>query len=257
MPPALAVVPTAAVAAEQAAVLAARLGLPLTAPGEGDYELLLAVTPQRLELRETGPGACGPVYADFVEGAVGYRRRTGGGRRQGVGRAVGLKPGFSPTVLDATAGLGRDAFVLAALGCTVTLVERDPVVAALLRDGLERALAEPDTAAVVHRMRLVEADAIELMGHLPAGERPDVVYLDPMFPARDKSALVKKEMRLFHRLLGEDRDPAGLLQAALKVARRRVVVKRPRLAPPVGAAAPSLVFTGKSTRFDVYLTAVK
>ena len=109
-----------------------------------------------------------------------------------VARAVGIRGSVRPSVLDATAGLGRDAFVIAALGCEVTLLERQPVIAALLEDGLQRARAAGgEVAEIAERMQLLHCDAIAAMGdwQLPT---PQVIHLDPMFPHRDKSALVKK-----------------------------------------------------------------
>ncbi|WP_459868667.1 class I SAM-dependent methyltransferase [Endothiovibrio diazotrophicus] len=218
-----------------------------------EFTHLLLYSRERLELRSVSPKAPGPVYADFVGGKVGYRHRHGGGRGQPIAKAVGLRKGAAPGVLDATAGLGRDAFVLASLGCAVTLVERSPVVAALLRDGLRRAQNDPEAAAVVVRMALVEEDAVEAMARL-AG-RFEVVHLDPMYPHRDKSALVKKEMRLFRDLVGEDPDADRLLAAALACAAKRVVVKRPRGAPPLADRPPNHTVESKTTRYDVYLAA--
>ena len=154
-------------------------------------------------------------------------------------------------MLDATAGLGRDAFVLAELGCGVTLIERQLLIAALLEDGLLRAQADPEVAPIVARMCLLCVNAIELMAAL-ASEPPQVIYLDPMFPHRDKSALVKKEMRLFRPLAGNDDDAPALLAAALKLATHRVVVKRPRKAPAIAGEKPGYVLEGKSSRFDIY-----
>src|SRR5690606_13621745 len=115
---------------------------------------------------------------------------------QVIAKAVGIQPGIRPSVLDATAGLGRDAFVLASLGCEMILIERQPIIAALLEDGLARGMADADVRQVVQRMALRQGNAIELMRQWQ-GEAPQVAYLDPMFPHREKSALVKKEMRLF------------------------------------------------------------
>jgi 16S rRNA (guanine1516-N2)-methyltransferase len=154
-------------------------------------------------------------------------------------------------MLDATAGLGRDAFVLAELGCSVTLIERQALIAALLEDGLLRAQADPEVAPIVARMCLLCGNAIELMAAW-ASEPPQVIYLDPMFPHRDKSALVKKEMRLFRPLAGNDDDAPALLAAALKLATHRVVVKRPRKAPAIAGEKPGYVLEGKSSRFDIY-----
>lgn len=234
----------------RAAELAARWGFSLGA-GEPGETPRLVLTTEHLELRAL-PSE-GPVYVDFVGGAVGHRRRFGGGRGQEIARAVGLKKGATPSVLDATAGLGRDAFVLASLGCTVTLIERAPVVAALLEDGLARALRDAEVAPIASRMQLLCGNAAQLMQLLDEAARPDVVYLDPMYPHRRKSALVKKEMRLFRAVVGEDTDADALLPAALACARQRVVVKRPDYAEPVAGRAPTMSISTKNHRFDVYV----
>ena len=169
-----------------------------------------------------------------------------------VARAVGIRGGVRPRVLDATAGLGRDAFVLAALGCEVTMIERQSVIAALLADGLLRAqLAGGEAGEIAARMQLLQGDAIELMGDW-RGSVPEVIHLDPMFPQRQKSALVKKEMRLFRPLAGDDLDAPQLLAAAIQLASHRVAVKRPRKAPGIEGPAPSAQLTGQSSRYDIY-----
>ena len=168
-----------------------------------------------------------------------------------IAKAVGIQPGIRPAILDATAGLGRDAFVFAQLGCQVTLIERHPLIAALLADGLERAIHDPTVGPIVQRMHLQPGNAIELIKGWPL-EPPQVIYLDPMFPHREKSALVKKEMRVFRPLVGDDDDAPELLQSALDLATHRVVVKRPRKAPDISGKPPSYVLEGKSSRYDIY-----
>ncbi|WP_339079769.1 class I SAM-dependent methyltransferase [Pseudomonas sp. TMP9] len=233
--------------AEAAAGWARRLGLPL----EGDSEFALQLGEDGLQLVELGPHAPGPVRVDFVEGAVAHRRLFGGGTGQMIAKAVGVQAGVRPRVLDATAGLGRDAFVLASLGCEMTLIERQPLVAALLEDGLARAALNREVAAITAHMQLLTGNAIELM-RAWQGEPPQVIYLDPMFPHRDKSALVKKEMRLFRPFVGDDLDAPALLEAALQLATHRVVVKRPRKAPLIEGAKPGYALEGKSSRYDIY-----
>ena len=147
--------------------------------------------------------------------------------------------------------MGRDAFVLAQLGCALTLIERQPLIAALLEDGLARARADGEVGSIVAQMRLVCGNAIELMGRW-SDDPPQVIYLDPMFPHRDKSAQVKKEMRLFRPLAGDDDDAPQLLAAALALATHRVVVKRPRKAPSIAGPLPGYALEGKSSRFDIY-----
>ncbi len=218
---------------------------------QGEAEFALQVGASGVQFVELGPLAAGPVRVDFVEGAVAHRRLFGGGSGQMIAKAVGIQAGVRPLVLDATAGLGRDAFVLAELGCSVTLIERQALIAALLEDGLLRAQTDPEVAPIVARMCLLCGNAIDLMSAW-ASEPPQVIYLDPMFPHRDKSALVKKEMRLFRPLAGNDDDAPALLAAALKLATHRVVVKRPRKAPAIAGEQPGYVLEGKSSRFDIY-----
>ncbi len=190
-----------------------------------------------------------PVVVDFLSAESLYRQRQGS-RQEAVVKAIGAKGSAPWHVLDATPGLGRDAFVLASAGCHVTLVERHPVVAWLLADGLARlAIAQPDLAA---RLQLLQGNSITMM-HDWQHHAVNAVYLDPMFPHRKKSALVKKEMRVFQQLVGSDPDADALLPSALTLASQRVVVKRPNTAPPLGDNKVSMSVTSKKHRFDVYL----
>jgi len=239
--------------ADKAAELAARLEIPLDETGSADYPLLLEVTVEGLQLRRTGPGAPGPIRIDFTSGRAEYRRRHSKGRKETLVRAMGIKGKLRPTVLDGTAGLGRDAFVLACRGCKVEMLERNPVIAALLEDGLRRAGADPEIGPLVReRMSLSKGDILLEATRMEEERRPEVVYLDPMYPHRNKSALVKKEMRILRTLVGDDEDSDRLLSAALTVATKRVVVKRPAAATPLPGAKPDLDFKTKSHRFDVY-----
>ena len=198
------------------------------------------------------------IRADFYSPSVNYRRQKGGGKGQMIARAIGLNSLSAPYVLDATAGLGSDAFVLASLGCPVTMVERVPEVHALLADGLRVAGAwgsakDQTLIAILKRMTLVESDAAKYMQTLEDTKKPEVVYLDPMFPLRTKSAQVKKEMHVFHQLIGKDVDADLLLQTAKECAQKRVVVKRPRIAPFLAGLEPNYTLEGRSNRYDVYL----
>jgi len=237
---------------KKAKILAKKFNFPIININAKDYDFLLVVTKQRLELREIGAKRTKPLYVDFIRGAAAHRRKYGGGRGQLIARAVGIKPGIKLRVLDATAGLGRDAFVLACLGCKMLLLERSPVIAALLKDGFERAKLDPTFSNI--DMHLIVCDAISYMTNINSAHKPDVVYLDPMYPISKKSALAKKEMRILRKIVGYDLDVDKLLQISFKTALKRVVVKRPRLAPQIQGPKPSLVFTGKSSRFDVYFT---
>ena len=211
----------------------------------------LVLEPQRLALYKTDEAKLGAICVDFVAGTMAHRRKFGGGRGEAVAKAVGVKKGKLPKVLDATAGLGRDAFVLAAIGCEVSLVERNPVVAALLEDGLQRAYQDAEIGDFMQqRMKLLPIKTIAELD--PETGKFDVVYLDPMFPHKNKSALVKKEMRVFQSLVGADLDADQLLATALKLA-HRVVVKRPDYAGYLAECKPHFSQTTKNHRFDIYI----
>lgn len=166
-------------------------------------------------------------------------------------RAARVRGVDAPTAVDATAGLGEDALLLAAAGFVVTLCERDPVIAALLRDALARAAADERLHGVVARMHLVEGDATDVLRTLVAP--PDVVFLDPMFPERRRRAATNKKLQLFQRLERPCDDEAGLLAAALGAHPRKVVVKRPLKGPCLAGAKPSHALKGKVVRYDVYM----
>ena len=191
------------------------------------------------------------LRVDFVNGPVAHRLRFGGGRGQDLPKAMGLRSGKTPTVVDATAGLGRDAFLLASLGAQVTLIERSLEMHALLADGMARAMAEGGGfKEIVGRMTLLHGDAKDLLPTLEG----DAVLIDPMHPPRKNSALVKRELRQVREIVGTDEDAADLMRVALAHARQRVVLKWPAKAEPMaGIRACSHQIMGKSTRYDVFM----
>lgn len=193
------------------------------------------------------------LIVDFVGGPVGHRFRSGEGRGQALARAVGLSRGVVPEIVDATAGLGRDAFLLASLGAKVTLIERSEKIYNLLVDGLARARAEGGRyAETVARMNLLHGDSCELLPEL----NPQVVLVDPMHPPRGNTALVKKEMRQIREIVGTDSDAEKLMHIALEHAQNRVILKWPLRAEPMsGIRKPSHQILGKSTRYDVFVKA--
>lgn len=164
-------------------------------------------------------------------------------------RAARVRGVEAPTAVDATAGLGEDSLLLAAAGFSVRLYEKDQVIAALLRDALERAAALPELADVVVRMELFEEDSVEALPHLDFS--PDVVLLDPMFPERTKSAAVKKKFQLLHHLERPCENEGELLDAALAACPRKIVIKRPPKGPVLAGVKPSYQVTGKAVRYDV------
>ena len=243
----------------QATALAESLGLPciqLDNLSDVPYEYVLLLNENGLAIQPCGKKTSGPISVDFVGGAVGHRRQFGGGKGQMIAKACGVGKGLRPRIADVTAGLGRDAFVLASLGCHVEMVERSIVIFSLLEDGMQRAKQHADLQSIIERMHVQHAQALDWLtaaAGRPEEQRPEIVYLDPMFPHRDKSALVKKEMLVFRDLVGADEDADLLLEAALGAAECRVVVKRPRKAPYLMNRSPSYQLDGKSSRFDIYV----
>ena len=246
----------------QAKELSSVLGYPLVTDigSPDDYQndpaYVLLVGEDGLSLFPSNRRLHGPIRVDFMLGSNNHRRRFGGGNGQAIAKAVGVSGRFLPRVLDLTAGLGGDGFVLASLGCRVSLVERHPLICSLLRDGINRAREEgesdPSIRDLMNRLDLIECDSLELLSDLPADQKPDVIYLDPMFPHRKKSAKVKKEMQAFQHIVGSDIDSDGLLERALEIARYRVVIKRPSVAKFLGDKKPTYSLEGKSTRFDIF-----
>ena len=207
---------------------------------------------KNLELRRDAEGLAlvgdGMVLrADFVRLLPRLRPDRLG--RELLVRAARVRGVEAPSAVDATAGLGEDALLLAAAGFTVTMFEKDPVIASLLRDALERAARVPELAPVAERMTLVEGDSVAGLRCL--GFSPDVVFLDPMFPERTKSAAVKKKFQLLHHLERPCDNEEELAEAALAARPRKVVIKRPPKGPLLAGARPSYQVSGKAVRYDV------
>ena len=187
------------------------------------------------------------VAVQFDSAAMQHRRK--GGHNEMLGRAVGLKADRKPLIWDATGGLGRDAFVLADLGCEVTLCERVPVLAWLLEQAVQAATVSgvDQVRAAAERMVVQAGDSKMLRA--PA---KTVIYLDPMFPERKKAAAVKKEAAMLQHLADQADDSESLWQWAWDQPVERIVVKRPLRAPILGNIRPAHTLKGKSVRFDVF-----
>lgn len=202
----------------------------------------LVSTPEGLSLSD----GKNTVRGDFTR--LLPRVRRGNLSRELLVRAVKIKGVPELLVVDATAGLGEDSFLLAAAGCRVLLFEYDPVIFALLSDALERAKRDPETAPIASRMTLFPGDSIPALPTLDP--RPDVVLLDPMFPERTKSALVKKKFQLLHQLERPCENERALFDAALAAHPKRIVIKRPAKGPYLAGVKPSYSLSGSAVRFD-------
>ena len=194
-----------------------------------------------------------PIVIDFISGKTAYRRKYGHAGGEAISKAVGIKKGHRPNIVDATAGWGRDAFVLATLGCRVHMIERSELIAKLLEDGLCRAKQDEKIGKLMKdNLSLSFGESQQELLQTPF--EPEVIYLDPMFPHKEKSALVKKDMQILQDIAEQDTDADALLHLALTIATNRVVVKRPSTADFLAEIKPQTSIKTKKHRFDIYLT---
>ncbi len=212
----------------------------------------LKQTPQGVGLVLENAPAWAPLRVDFTLGKIHYRKSRIHQDEELIKKAVGFKKNVPLCIFDTTAGLGQEAFLLAALGCELVLFERNPTIAGLLKDGLVRGAKDPDIAPIIQRMQLIEQCAISALQNLGSLPNPDVIYCDPMFEARKKTAAVKKGMQILQTVVGEDNDGAELVRLACQVAKKRVVVKRALHAPAL-KEKPDFNYRGRSQRYDIYL----
>lgn len=183
------------------------------------------------------------LSVDFSEQA--WKKRRGEGKRQGLFRAC--KPTAGLKIIDATAGWGRDSSVLAAFGAQVLMIERNPIMAALLEDALQRRTSEEKQQM---NISLHQGNALTYLLDLKFEEYPDVIYIDPMHPLRTKSALVKKDMQVLQDIIGPDDDALELIKVAITRVKQRVVVKWPQKVKSLLNASSCIA--GKTVRFDMY-----
>lgn len=187
---------------------------------------------------------------DFVNDHLNYDRKNHRGNNELIAKALGLNKGHRK-ILDLTAGMGIDSIFIFKLGCDVTALERSEVIF----KKLEKALQEATDIFKTYpgSIQFFHADASQYLNQLT--QKPEVIYYDPMYPAKPKSALPKKEMQIFRKLVGDDLDGEEVLKLALLKAEKRVVVKRPVYAEPL-LKKPSYAIEGKLVRFDVYQVSV-
>ena len=193
------------------------------------------------------------LKCSFIEGPILHRLKYGKGRGQNLAKAVGMKSNKNRNIIDATAGLGYDSFILASLGANVTLIERSEKIYKLLQDGIsEGMLYGGEISKIIGRMSLIYGDSKNILPQLS----PEVILIDTMYKDRKKSALVKNDMRLVREIVATDSDYTELIEVALKFALNRVVIKQPRHAEPLKEIkACSHQILGKTIRYDVHMIA--
>jgi 16S rRNA (guanine1516-N2)-methyltransferase len=227
--------------------------LPLLKNKSDSYDLQLIFHDDLVELYDRQLNTS--ISIDFLKGTLAHRQQFGGGRGQAIAKAIGMRSGVTPSVLDTTAGMAGDAFILATLGCSITLLERSPIIFALIEDAVQRASLSESFAEVLEQgFTIANREANEyIREQVEAGiSPPDVIYIDPMYPHKKKSALVKKDMQILQRLHGTDDNAGELLDIALAYARKRVVVKRPIQAETISEKKPNTCIKSKKTRYDIY-----
>jgi len=191
---------------------------------------------------------------DFIGGKSNHRRLYGGGKKQPLAKACGLDKHPSWQVFDATGGVGKDAFVLASLGAKLTLCEKNLIIYNLLIDALARANQDNEISEIADRITAINGDSVEVLANLIDEQKPDVIYLDPMYPHRKKSAMIKKDMQVLQVLAGHETiNNVQLFEQAIKTVRKRVVVKRPKTADTLTNHSPSYCVESVNTRYDVYV----
>lgn len=189
-----------------------------------------------------------PFWIDFLSNDI-LRRK--GDFNQELIKAVGLKKNTSLNILDTTAGLGRDSFILATCGAKITMLERNKIIYLLLQNGLERAKENDNIKNIIDNISLINQDSIEYLQNKL--DNVDIIYIDPMFPQSNKSRLVKKDMQIFRDIVGDDLDSKRLLELALKQQVKKVVVKRMLKSPYINDYKPNFELKGTTTRFDIYI----
>ena len=193
------------------------------------------------------------LSVSFHDGDLERRRRQGRLAPDALSRALGT-PKNKLTIIDTTAGLGRDAYAMAWLGCRVIALERHPFIFESLNTAYTKGLAiSGPHQSVLQRLSLIHADACAYLKSLEPSQLPDIIYIDPMIEDEPRSAKIKKDIQYLRELLGPDRDAEMLLTVARQCAKKRVIVKRPfRCAPLIEPV--DVAFKSRSTRYDVYFT---
>lgn len=214
-----------------------------------DIYFFFRFTRSGLELCESGNSTAKPTKIDFDDPRL-LQRANDGIKQQNLIKSLGLKKKPNPKVMDAMAGLGTDAFLMASAGCHVQMIERSALIHALLKDGLDR-LTE-SSGAIAHKL-VLGASSREFLDVSIESSDIDIVYLDPMYAQEKRKSKAKRDMSRLHALLGTENNERELLAHACSIAHRRVVVKRPKHAPDFAGKAADISFKGSSARFDVYL----
>ena len=192
------------------------------------------------------------LKCSFIEGPILHRLKYGKGRGQNLAKAVGMKFNKNRNIIDATAGLGYDSFILASLGAKVTLIERSQKMHELLQNGINEGISfGGEIEKIINRMELLFGDSKDILPKLT----PEVIMIDTMYKERKKTALVKNNMRLVREIVGPDSDYIELLEVALNCAKNRVVLKQPRYAEPIKDIKKcSHQILGKTIRYDIFMT---
>lgn len=218
------------------------------------------------------------LHLDFINDKQNYSRFSHRGKNELIAKAIGMSKGYRH-VIDLTLGLAQDAWFLTELGAQVVGFERSPLVYLLVSDAQRRARTINRTkkhfllSAYVNSLQLLQKQVekpqtlTDFLGQYLNNSISDkvidldlwasvdwasaVLYLDPMFPEKNKTALPRKEMQIFRGWVGADADSLELLKLAMQLPVDRIVVKRPMRAEPL-LDKVTHSFVGKTVRYDLY-----
>lgn len=228
---------------DRACKLAEKLNIDIKEVISDDDVMVLCMDDDGLSLIKDGM----TIRGDFS--AMGKRLNPANLNHEMLVKAAKIKEaGENPLAIDATAGLGEDSILLAAAGYKVVMYERDQIIAALLEDALDRASQIPELAAIISRMELICGDSIEQLKNCDL--RPDLIYLDPMFPARTKSGLIKKKFQLLQQLESPCEEGEALVMAARAAKPKKIIIKRPLKGEYLAGIKPNHSISGKAIRYD-------
>lgn len=235
---------------EKAKKIAERLNIEIITNNKEKFDILLSMDESGLALVSDNM----KLYGDFSKSIK--RIKQNNLQKEMLIHAVKIKGEKENLIaIDATAGLGEDSILLAAYGYNVELYEKNPIISELLKDAMERAEKISELKDIIGRMKVHNEDSIIAMQNLKY--KPDIILLDPMFPERTKSALIKKKFQILHKIENPCSDENEMLSSAIKANPKKLVIKRPLKGEYLAGVKPDYSLKGSSIRYDCIINLLK
>lgn len=235
---------------EKAKKIAERLNIEIITNNKEKFDILLSMDESGLALVSDNM----KLYGDFSKSIK--RLKQSNLQKEMLIHAVKIKGEKENLIaIDATAGLGEDSILLAAYGYNVELYEKNPIISELLKDAMERAEKISELKDIIGRMKVHNEDSIIAMQNLKY--KPDIILLDPMFPERTKSALIKKKFQILHKIENPCSDENEMLSSAIKANPKKLVIKRPLKGEYLAGVKPDYSLKGSSIRYDCIINLLK